>query len=233
MTEPMQFDPQAIEVVSFDCYGTLIDWEAGIAEYVAPRLARAQADEARLPTVAEWVARWERIQFQMLRPYRPYREILMRSFDATMQHFGLESFVDDGPGLVRSLADWRPFPDTVAALRRIAKKRRLAIISNIDNLLLAQTLGHLLLPFTSLSTAEDAGAYKPDEKPFELALTRIGVEPDRILHAAFGWKYDLAPARGKGMRTAFVNRASVRPPDLPPADLEVSSLTALADLLHV
>jgi 2-haloacid dehalogenase len=232
-------DPTTLKAITFDCYGTLIDWEGGIRAFVAPILARVmpsrgEQGEAR-PSVTpeEWVERWERIQFQMLRPYRPYREILQRSYDATMQYFGLESFVDDGPGLARALADWVPFPDTTRALRRLGKRYRLAIISNIDRDLLAATLGHLQAPFASLVTAEDAGAYKPDLAPFKLALSRLGVAPGEILHAGFGWRYDLAPAQALGMRTAFVNRSGGSAPEGTPPDLTVPSIEALADTLGV
>src|SRR5439155_12793828 len=136
-----------------------------------------------------------------------------------MRSFVLESFADGGPGLVHSLAEWPPFPDTVPALRRLAKRSRLAIISNIDRALLAETVGRLLAPFSAFVTAEDAQAYKPDERPFRLALDRLALAPHQILHAAFGWKYDLAPARAVGLHTCFVNRANVRPPTLA-ADLE-------------
>src|SRR5262249_47906203 len=149
----------------------------------------------------------------MLRPYRPYREILARSFDATMQYFGLEAFVDDGPGLARSVAGWLPFADTTTALRRLARRYRLGIISNIDRDLLGETLAHLQAPFSSLTTAEEARAYKPDPAPFRLALERLQTPPDQILHAAFGWRYDLAPARALGMKTAFINRSGGTGPE--------------------
>jgi 2-haloalkanoic acid dehalogenase type II len=217
-------DPATIQAITFDCYGTLVDWEAGVRAYVAPILA-AHPDV----TPEAWVARWEHIQFQMLRPYRPYREILQRSYDATMQYFGLEAFVDAGAGLARSIAEWQPFPDTRKALRRLARRHRLAIVSNIDRDLLADTVGLLQAPFSCLVTAEDARAYKPDPKPFELAIERLAVPPDAILHAAFGWKYDLAPARALGMRTCFLNRGGVTTDEL--RDFEAPSLEALADAL--
>ncbi len=219
-------DPARVATITFDCYGTLIDWEAGVRDYVAPILARSSHREI---TPAQWVERWERIQFQMLKPYRPYREILARSYDATMQYFGIEAFVDAGAGLARSIADWQPFPDSRRALRRLARRYRLAIVSNIDNDLLADSVGQLQAPFSCLVTAEEARAYKPDAKPFELALARLGVTPDQVLHAAFGWKYDLLPARAVGMRTCFVNRGGVTVDE--PRDLEVASLDALADAL--
>jgi 2-haloacid dehalogenase len=228
-------DARAIRAITFDCYGTLVDWEAGIRAYVAPHLARATPAGAARPVVTpeEWVERWEKIQFQMLKPWRPYREILARSYDATMQHFGLEAFVDDGPGLARSVAEWLPFPDTTRALRRLARRYRLAIISNIDRDLLAASVGHLQAPFSSLVTAEDARAYKPDRRPFDLAIERLAIAPGEILHAAFGWRYDLAPARTVGMHSAFVNRAGTPRPGGDEPDFEVPSLDALAGALGV
>lgn len=221
-------DPAELRAISFDCYGTLIDWEAGLREYVAPILARSSQPGI---TPEAWVARWERIQFQMLTPYRPYREILQRSYDATMQYFGLEAFVDAGAGLARAVGTWRPFADTTPALRRLARRYRLAIVSNIDRDLLADTVAQLRAPLSCLVTAEDARAYKPDPRPLALAVERLGLPPGAILHAGFGWKYDLAPARALGLRTCFVNRGGVSVDE--PRDLEVPSLAALADALGV
>ena len=223
-------DLSRIRAVTFDCYGTLVDWEAGVRGYVAPHLERA----ARVGTVvspAQWIERWEPIQFALLSPYRPYSEVLSLSFEQTMRSFELESFADGGPGLAHSLAEWPPFPDTVKSLKRMARKRRLGIISNIDEALLAETLGRLLVPLSMTVTAEAARAYKPDAAPFRLALSRMGLEPGEVLHAAFGWKYDLLPAREVGMKTCFVNRGQVTKPAGYEADLEVPSLSALADLL--
>lgn len=219
-------DPSAISAITFDCYGTLVDWEAGVRAYVAPILAQSSRGEV---TPEAWVARWERIQFQMLTPYRPYREILQRSYDATMQFFGLEAFVDAGAGLARSVADWEPFADATRALRRLGRRYRLGIVSNIDRDLLADSVGRLAAPFSVLVTAEDARAYKPDPRPLQLAIERFGLAPGAMLHAAFGWKYDLGPARALGMRVAFVNRGGVAVDE--PRDLEVPSLAALADAL--
>ena len=224
------FDLGAIRAVTFDCYGTLIDWEAGLRAYVEPLLERA-ARTGIVVSPAEWIARWEPIQFALLTPYRSYAEILIESFQRTMRALELECFADGGPGLARSLAEWPAFPDTVKSLRRIAKKRRIAIVSNIDKALLAETLGHLLCPFSALATAEEAKAYKPDPAPFRLAVDRLGLPPQSILHAAFGWRYDLAPARSLGLRTAWVNRAHMARPAGVEADLEVPSLSALADAL--
>ena len=224
-------DLAAIAAVTFDCYGTLVDWEAGIETYVAPHVARAS--QGRLAP-SEWVRHWEPIQFALLSPWRPYHEVLAESFDRTMRSLELEVFADGGPGLARSVAEWPLFPDTVASLRRIARGRRLGIISNVDDSMLAQTLGHLSAPLSIVVTAEEARAYKPSLAPFHLALERLGLAPSSVLHAAFGWKYDLAPARAVGMRTCFINRSGAPRPEGPEGelpDLELPSLAALADAL--
>jgi 2-haloacid dehalogenase len=221
-------EPGAIAAITFDCYGTLIDWEAGIKAYVAPHLQRAAGGRI---TLDQWLVRWEQIQFDLLKPYRPYREILVESFERTMRAFELEVFADGGPGLVTSLGDWPPFADTVSSLRRLARRRRLGIVSNIDQALIAQTLGHLGAPLSMVVTAEEAGAYKPDAAPFRLALERLKLPPSSVIHAGFGWRYDLAPARALGMRTCWVNRGGGPQPGGDPPDLVVPSLAALADIL--
>jgi 2-haloalkanoic acid dehalogenase type II len=233
----MSFDPKRVAAITFDCYGTLIDWEAGIRAYVGPLLDRKMPSRKDQPeprpavSLEDWLVRWERFQFALLTPYRPYREVLEASFVQTMRHFQLEAFVDEAAGLVRSLPEWRPFPDTVPALRRLARGRRLGIVSNFDRDLLAGTLAQLSAPLSLLVTAEDAQAYKPDPAPLRLALERLGLAAEKVLHAGFGWRYDLQPAQALGMQTAFVNRSGTEKPDGAPPDLEVPSLAALADAL--
>ena len=232
--EPMKggmMDLSQIRAVTFDCYGTLIDWEAGVAGYVAPHLVRA-ARVGRVVSPEEWIEKWEGIQFGLLVPYRPYKEVLAISFEQTMKAFELESFADGGPGLAHSLAEWPAFGDTVGAIKRMARRRRMGIISNVDEALLAETLGRLLVPLSMTVTAEAAGAYKPDLAPFRIALLRLGLQPHQVLHAAFGWKYDLNPAREVGMKTCFVDRGGKGKPAGYEADFEVPSLNALAELME-
>jgi 2-haloalkanoic acid dehalogenase type II len=214
-----------IRAISFECYGTLVDAEAGVRAFVARILARPHTSNVPRPTVEVWLARWERIRFQMLRPWRPYRELLVRSYDATMQFFGLEAFVDEGPALARAIGEWEPFPDATAALRRLAKRLRLAIVSNVDHELLGASVGRLMAPFSSLVTAEDARAYKPDPRPFALALERLGLPASSVLHVAHSRRDDLEPARALGLHTACVRG------DDADAELRLPSLTALADAL--
>ncbi len=222
-----------IRALTFDCYGTLVDWETGIAQHIAPILAKSRGThyEGRPEiAVADWIAEWEARQFALLTPYRPYREILMQSFGDTMRHFLLESFADDGPAFVRSLATWPLFDDVRPTLKRLARRFRLAIVSNIDDDLLADAVGQMAAPFSALVTAEQCGAYKPSTAPFVAAIARLGLVPSEILHVAFGAKYDLLPAQQAGLRTAWIRRHDAPPPTVA-VDHWATSLVTLADAL--
>jgi 2-haloalkanoic acid dehalogenase type II len=210
------------EWVTFDCYGTLIDWDGGIRRFFSTVTGKPPgADENMLQE-------WEEIQFQMVQgPYRRYRCILADSLHETLARRGLASQPEAEAAFAESLPTWTPFPDTNAALERLkAKGLKLGIISNIDDDLLARTLQHFTVPFDLLVTAEQSGAYKPNAASFELALARIGSA--RVTHVAFGERYDLQTARDCGMQVVFVKRHSR---DIPfQSDAVIPSLKELPDL---
>ena len=118
---------------------------------------------------------------------------------AAGERWNFEPTPDEVDALPDSLRDWRPFPDTVEALRKLKRKYKLAIISNVDDGLFALTACHLQVEFDWIITAEQAGTYKPSQNNFEVALSRIGVAPDRLLHAAESLFHDVAPARERGL----------------------------------
>jgi 2-haloacid dehalogenase len=211
-----------VRAISFDGWGTLVDWQAGAQSFIAALLSRPHTSDVPRPPVDEWMARWQRIRRQMLKPYRPWRELLVRSYDATMQFFALEAFVDDGPSLVRHLASLEPRPGARAALRLLARKYRLAIVSNVDRETLAEVMGRIQAPFSSVVTAEDVQAYKPDGKIFQLALERLGLPGEEVMHVASAFDEDVQPARAAGLRTALVGGSG-------DADLVVGSLEELAE----
>lgn len=223
-----------IRAITFDCYGTLVDWETGIRAFITPILKKSRGThyEGR-PHIApdDWIREWEARQFALLQPYRPYREILMQSFGDTMRHFLLESFADDGPAFVRSLAAWPLFDDVRPNLKRLARRHQLGVISNIDDDLLAESVGQMAAPFSVLVTAEQVGEYKPALAPFTYAAERLGLGPESILHVAFGEKYDLAAARRAGFRTAWLRRHEAAPPSVE-TDFRCDSLPALCALLE-
>jgi 2-haloalkanoic acid dehalogenase type II len=195
-----------IRVAMFDCYGTLVDWEGGLGTFL---YALALQHEAQ-PAENGWAMRerWEAIQFEIIQgEYRTYKTVLAESLRRWMTERGYRWHEADGEALVRAMRSWQPFPDTRPALRQAHETGlQLAILSNTDRDIIAQTLRHLGLPFAAVVTAEDCGSYKPAPRNFEQALARIGEPPERVLHVAFGFKYDIGPAQRLGMQTAWVNR---------------------------
>ena len=215
-------------LATFDCYGTLVDWEGGLGAFLYDLALRH--GEAAPPPGRELRERWEAIQFELLGgDYRPYREILAESLRAWMDERGHAWKPELGDDLLRSMRSWQPFPDTRPALTRAREAGlRLAIVSNTDRDIIEHTLRHIEVPFDAVITAEDAGAYKPADAVFDYALERLGTPPRDILHVAFGFKYDIGPAARHGMRTAWVNRHAEAPPGDAPFDYEWRDLWPLA-----
>jgi 2-haloalkanoic acid dehalogenase type II len=220
-----------IRVATFDCYGTLVDWEGGAGGFLY-QLALRHGDDNPGPGGA-LRERWEAIQFGLLQgAYRPYKAILAESLRLWTAERGYPWSDADGEALVRSMCSWQPFPDTRPALLQAkAEGIRLVIISNTDRDIIEHTLRHLAVPFDDVITAQDCGAYKPSATVFEQALARIGERPERIIHVAFGFKYDIPPAQALGCQTAWVNRfVEPRPgPSVP--DYEWRDLWGLAELV--
>ena len=220
-----------IKVATFDCYGTLIDWEGGAGAFLYDLCLRH--GEESPPSGRELRERWEALQFDVVSSgeYRPYKQVLGDSLGAWMEERGLAWDADEGHALVRSMRSWQPFPDTRPALTRARENGlRLVIVSNTDRDIVDHTLRHLEVPFDDVVTAEDCGAYKPADTVFEQALARIGEPPEAVLHVAFGFKYDLPPANRAGMRTAWVNRHGEPPPGDAHRDHEWRDLWGLAEL---
>jgi 2-haloalkanoic acid dehalogenase type II len=216
---------QDTQVITFDCYGTLIDWEGGAQQTLRELLARkgARTDEAAF--FAEWErAQWSRIQ----KDYAPYRDIAAEAFAQVAVVHRLPLDADDARAFADSVGAWKPFPDTVEALRALKRHVRLGIVSNIDDDLLAATLRQLGVAFDPLTTAQQARAYKPSPVPFQHALEKLGLPPELVAHAAFGFEYDIGPAAALGMRTILVRRSRSEFPGSPVPDLIVADLAELA-----
>jgi len=192
-------------VATFDCYGTLVDWDGGAAAFLY-ELARRH--EQHPPPARELRARWEELQFERLQgPWRQYREVLSDSLSEWAGERGYRWNEQDGEAFARAMESWQPFPDTVPALRAARDAGlRLWIVSNTDRAIIEHTLRHLELEFDGVTVAEDCRAYKPSTAPFEHALRELDAEREEILHVAFGFKYDIEPAKQLGLRTAWVNR---------------------------
>jgi len=220
-----------IEIVTFDCYGTLIGWDGGVATFLT-ELALVNGD-ANAPNGRALREHWETIQFDLIRgPYQRYEAILAESLQAWAEERGYGWAPAWGVALARAMRSWQPFPDTRPALTKVREAGlKLAIISNTDETIIAQTLRHLEIPFDAVITAESCGAYKPDPAVFAQAQERLGVAPEQILHVAFGFKYDIGPAQAAGWRTAWINRYAETKPGPASPDYEWRDLWGLAALV--
>jgi 2-haloacid dehalogenase len=226
-------DFSRFRAITFDCYGTLIEWEAGILPALRTLLRShncPQNDATLLELYGEFEAQAES------GPYQTYRRVL----ESVVRCFGTRFAFQPSAGELRilhaSVPSWPPFPDTVSALQQLQKRYRLAIISNIDNDLFAATSKHLVVEFDTVITAEQAQSYKPSINNFRLALDRLGVPPDHLVHVGQSIYHDVVPAKSLGIATVWVNRRSARPgvgavrPAVGKPDLEVPDLQTLAAL---
>ncbi len=216
------------EWLTFDCYGTLIDWETGILEALRPILKSHGAKR----TDAELLKMYGVLELRAESgAYQKYRHILhevVRGFGRELSFHPTDVEMDSLP---ESLRRWEPFPDTPGALRRLKKRYKLAVISNVDDDLFAYTAPKLGVELDALITAEQAGAYKPSHKNFTLAQARMGVPKEKWLHVAQSRHHDITPALQLGIHNVLVNRrgagATVGSGATP--NLEVPDLKTLAD----
>jgi 2-haloacid dehalogenase len=230
----VMFDFGHFDVLTFDCYGTLIDWESGILDAIRPVLARygvERNDREILETYADLEAKKE------TGAYVPYRRVLEGVMTELSRDWRFEASADELNCISESIKDWRPFPDTVGALRTIRRTRKLAVISNIDDALFEASARRLATPFDWVVTAQQAEAYKPSPRTFELALDTIGLPRERILHVAQSVYHDIIPAGKLGLATVWVNRRAGEPGTgatkaaTAEPDLEVPDLRSLADMI--
>jgi 2-haloacid dehalogenase len=200
-------DFSRFEILNFDCYGTLINWEQGILGCLH-RILKAHGKQLDDATVLQVYGDFEAGAEQG--EYRRYREVLNSVVRQFGKQFGFQPSDQDVGSLAESLKDWKPWPDTVEALRLLASRFRLAILSNVDDDLFAGTRPQLEVEFSQIITAQQAEAYKPSLKIFELALSRVGVPAYRVLHVGQSIYHDVIPAQSLGLATVWVNRPSAR-----------------------
>lgn len=216
------------DVVTFDCYGTLVDWEGGIA---GAFLRQAEVD--RVPLERESLLEaYHAVEPLVERPpYKSYRAVLAQTAVQVAGRLGWNLSLERAQFLSASLPLWRPFPDTNPALAElVAKGYSLGILSNVDDDLLAETRGHLSAPFDVVVTAQQVRSYKPGTAHFREAQDRIGASP--WLHAAQSWFHDVVPASALGIPVAWINRKGEPRPNGPTPEVEVRDLAELAEWLR-
>jgi len=192
------------KAITFDCYGTLIDWEAEIQRFFAESLDSKGYGNVDPQTLQE---EWEEIQFRYIQEkYRPYRQVLNDTLRMVFNQYGIPIVTAECEEFANSMGYWKPFPDTRDAIIELQKLVKVVLLTNTDDSIIAETERTIGVKFDGIITAEQAGAYKPSHKGFLLARQRLGLEVSEIWHAGFGFKYDIVPATELGYTTVWVNR---------------------------
>jgi 2-haloacid dehalogenase len=227
--EGSEFD--RFDVLTFDCYGTLIDWETGLV--AALHAARPEgwpgSDEELLERFAVHEAKAEN------GPYRTYREILAESLRGIAGDYALQIQEEAVRRFSGSVGQWPPFADSAAALARLARRFKLGVITNCDDDLFAASNERLGVRFDWIVTAQQTRSYKPSPNNFEQALDRISVPREQVLHLAQSLYHDHVPAKRLGLMTVWINRRHGRagsgatPPAEAEPDYTFPSMSAFAE----
>jgi 2-haloalkanoic acid dehalogenase type II len=229
------------EALSFDCYGTLIDWEAGIAAVLGPWTRRCGLDLDQEQLLAAYAAAEAKAELD--HPSELYRDILARSFRSLGEQVGAPVTDLGAAALASSVPDWPAFEDSHDALSVLGERFKLIILSNVDRVSFAGSQARLGVEFTSVLTAEEIGSYKPSPRNFDALgadVRRLGVDRGRLLHVAQSLFHDHVPAKRAGLRTVWINRRHDRPgwgaTPAPPAevtpDWEFPSMAAFASAVE-
>jgi len=225
------------EAMSFDCYGTLIDWEAGLSAVLIPWAREQGLDLAGEQLLTEYSG--VEAAVEAARPRDRYPDVLARSMWLLGDRLGAEVTDEQAARLARSVPDWPAFADSRDALAALSKRVKLIILSNVDRASFAGSNARLGVEFTSIITAQDVGSYKPSQRNFDALAAeaaRLGIGPGKLLHVAQSLFHDHVPAKRAGLPTAWINRRHARPgwgatPE-PPApvtpDWEFRSMAAFA-----
>ena len=224
--------------LTFDCYGTLIDWESGIAAALSPLAAqtrRAWSRDELLELFARHEADQERATPDML-----YSELLARVHGRIAREWTVAPDAVAGARFSRSVPEWPAFADSAEALRYLKQHYQLVILSNVDRASFAASNAKLGVSFDHVFTAQDIGSYKPDPRNFEYMISHLaqaGVQKQQILHTAESLFHDHVPANQAGLASAWIYRrhaqqgfgATHAPEKMPRIDFKFTSLMALAD----
>lgn len=225
------------KALSFDCYGTLIDWEAGMIAALAPLTSRLDPPLGR-DAILQAHARHES-QAQAQTPGKLYRDILPIVYKRLAEQWGLSISVAECEAYGKSVADWPAFADSAAALQYLKQHYKLIILSNVDNRTFSHSNARLQVEFDAVYSAEDVGAYKPADANFDYMkahLADLGLEPHEVLHTAESLFHDHVPANRHGLANCWIHRrhaqdgygATMTPEALPHTDFR---FTSMADMV--
>ncbi len=231
-----EFDFSRFDALTFDCYGTLIDWEAGILAALRAVLDAHGVDRPDDPLLEAYARHEAALEAG---PYLRYRDVLGSSLRNVCADLGIGPTETEVERFGGSVPDWPAFPDSAAALARLATRFRLGVITNCDDDLFAASNARLGVRFDWIVTAQQVGSYKPDPANFAAAFAVIDVPRERILHVAQSLFHDHVPAQRLGLRTAWIDRRHGRgfgatppaeaTPDLVAPDMATFTALALGD----
>lgn len=217
------------DLITFDCYGTLIDWEQGIVTAFQREAMRSGAALDATAIIAAYHAEEPVVESES---YLAYRDVLTETSQRVATRLGLSIEPERATFLAESMPHWQPFADTNQALERLAQRYSLGILSNVDDDLLAAARKHFTVAFDLIVTAQQVGSYKPSHGHFIEARRRAGEA--RWLHAAQSYFHDIVPARALNIPAAWVNRKQEQADEGGPLpDIEVSNVDELANRLGV
>ena len=224
--------------LTFDCYGTLIDWESGMVAGLRPLTDQVKSGLTR-NAILEAHARHESSQ-QRYTPAMRYERLLAIVYKRLAEEWGVPVSVEDCEAYGRSVHDWPAFPDSKDALRQLKDHYKLVILSNVDNRSFAASNAKLGVEFDAIYTAEDVGSYKPNDRNFDYMLEKLnglGIEKSNILHTAESMFHDHGPANRHGLASCWIYRrhqdegfgATMNPGDMPAYDFRFTSMAEMAE----
>jgi 2-haloalkanoic acid dehalogenase type II len=217
------------EIITFDCYGTLIDWEAGIVNAYQAAASAEQVELNAGQIIDAYAAEEATVEAMS---YRPYRDVLTETERRAAAILRWRVPAESVGFLADSLPSWKPFPDTNPALERLSRRFKLGILSNIDDDLLTATRRHFTVDFDLIVTAQQVSSYKPGLAHFKEAKLRMG--DMRLVHAAQSYFHDVVPATQMSIPVVWVNRKNNQiDPGSPSPTHQVRDLTELANYLGV
>jgi putative hydrolase of the HAD superfamily len=224
------------KALTFDCYGTLIDWETGMVEALRPLISRAEQPLSR-NAILEAHARHESEQ-QIQTPAKLYLDLLAVVYRRLAEEWGVAVTWDECQAYGRSVKDWPAFPDSARALQYLKRHYKLVILSNVDNETFAASNSRLQVTFDAIYTAEDIGSYKPSDRNFQYMLSKLetlGIKKHEILHTAESMFHDHGPANKHGLASCWIYRrhdqegfgATMNPGQMPQYDFRFNSMAEL------
>ncbi len=215
--------------ITFDCYGTLIDWEGGIRNAVK-KLIDKHGFNLNLDTISD---KYIKVELEVeAEQYRKYHKVLQLASKRLLKGEGFDISDEDALEFADSIFSWQPFPETHDILASLkAKGYKLVILSNIDNAIINKSVELIGIDFDGVVTAEEVGSYKPAYGHWGEMLKRFNAKKEEVLHVAASYVHDIIPAKEQGFDAIWINRNDEQPTREIRPDMEFRDLKPLSEVL--